>query len=67
LPLELLVALGRNYNASRRGQRLQPGRNVDTVAIEIAVRADDDITKIDADAKANASLLRLRRGALRKR
>ena len=61
------VNLGRNYNASRRGQRLQPGRNVDTVAIEIAVRADDDITKIDADAKANASLLRLRRGALRKR
>jgi hypothetical protein len=47
----------RDANAARLGQRLQPRRDIDSVAEDVAT-IDDDVTEIDADAKADAPRLR---------
>ena len=44
--------LPRDADAAGLGQRLQPGRDIDAVAEEIAA-LDDDVAEIDADAQAD--------------
>ena len=42
--------VARNANAARLRQRFEPGRDVDAVAVDVAV-LDDDVAEIDADAE----------------
>src|SRR5713101_2701011 len=55
LGLDLLVDAPGDANPSAPGQAIQPGRDVDTVAVN-AFSVDDDIPKIDAHAKLHPSL-----------
>ena len=52
-----MVANGaRDADAARRRQPLQPHRDVDAIAVDVAA-TDDDVAEIDPDAKAQALLL----------
>src|SRR5215216_2204682 len=51
----LIVHDPRHHNATGRGERLQPCRNVDAVPVDIVVIADD-IADIDAYAELDAAL-----------
>jgi hypothetical protein len=51
----LIVDIARDHNATRLGERLQPRRHVDAVAIDIVVIADD-VADIDSNAELDAAL-----------
>jgi hypothetical protein len=53
---DLLVHSAGHEHAARVRERLQPGGDVDAVAVDLRVVVDD-IAEVDADAKAHASLL----------
>jgi hypothetical protein len=54
--VDLLVHGAGHEHAARVGERLQPGGDVDAVAVDSGVVVDD-IAEVDADAKAHASML----------
>ena len=54
LVAHLIVNVARNVDSTRIGERLQPRRHVDAVAINIIVVADD-IADIDSNAELDAS------------
>ena len=60
LGADLVAHRGRNVDAARLGERLQPGGDIDAVAQQI-VALDDDIAEVDTDAEAQPLAL----GALR--
>ena len=47
-------------DSARLGERLQTGGDVDAVAIHVAVRPFDHVAQMDADAKAQAEIVRNR-------
>jgi hypothetical protein len=55
LVLDLIVHASRDADATRLSNGLDPRRDIDTVAQEVAV-LDDDVAEIDADAKPHALL-----------
>jgi len=57
LAVHLLVHCAGHEHAARVRERLQPGDNVDAVAVDPRF-VMDDIAEVDADAKAHASMLR---------
>ena len=54
---DLLAHRGADADLAGLGQRLDPGGDVDAVAEDVAL-VDDDVAEIDADAKADALVLR---------
>ena len=61
LAFDLVVDAARQPHAPRFAQALDPGRDVDAVAIDGAA-LDDHVAEVDADAVADAALLRQRPG-----
>ena len=59
LAADLVVDLGRDADRTRAGNRLETGRDVDAVAVEI-VAFDDDVADIDADAELQGPRVGLR-------
>ena len=57
LVADLIVHDARNHDAAGIGERLQPGRHVDAVAVNI-VPVDYDVADVDADAEFNALVRR---------
>ena len=55
--LDLIVDAAGDENPAGVGQRLQAGRNVDAVTVQIGA-FDDDITKVDADAELQPAATR---------
>ena len=49
----MIVDLARDQHAAGLGEPLQPGRDVDAVAIDV-IAVDDDIADIDPDAEHEA-------------
>ena len=59
----LIIGIVGDTDAARLGQHLQAGRDIYTVAIDVAI-IDNDIAQVDADTKNNALALGLRKVAL---
>ena len=51
LAFDFAVDLFRDQDAARIGGSLQPDGNVDAVAVEVTVRPNDDVTKVEPDAQ----------------
>ena len=56
--LDKIVGLLREADAAWRCQSLQADRQVDAVAVDV-VLLDDDVAEVNADAKTQATVLRL--------
>jgi hypothetical protein len=56
--LDLPISVLRQANPARLTNPLQPGRDVDAVAHQIAIRLLDDVAKMNADAKLDATFRR---------
>ena len=65
LALEVVVGGARDHDPARLGELLEPGGDVDAVAVEVAVVLADHVAEVDADAEADALLLGHLRLALR--
>ena len=55
--LDLALDDRRDADPARLGERFQPRRDIDAVAVDVAV-LDDDVARIDADAELDALVLR---------
>ena len=53
----LAVCIVRQADAARLGQRLDAGRNVDAIAVNV-VALDDDVAEVDAVAEPDSPILR---------
>jgi hypothetical protein len=56
--LDLPISVLRQANPARLANPLQPGRDVDAVAHQIAIRLLDNVAKMNADAKLDATFRR---------
>jgi hypothetical protein len=56
LVLDVVAHGARNADAAGFGQRLEPRRDVDAIAVDI-VAVDDDVAEIDPDAEIDAAIL----------
>ena len=65
--MQLLEDLGGDADASRLGDLLQTYGHVHAIAVEVAVRAADDVTQIDADPEGDLPFAELRDGPLASR
>src|SRR5215471_1544702 len=58
LAFDFAVNLLGHQDAARIGDALQPDSDVDPVAIELAVLADDHVTKVESDAQPQGTAAR---------
>ena len=56
LPLDLIMDLAGDAEATGIGQSLEPRRNVDAIAVDVRA-LDHDVAEVDADAQSNALLV----------
>ena len=56
--LHLTISVLRQANPARLTDALQPGRDVDAIAHQIAIRLLDNVAKMNADAKLDATFRR---------